>query len=154
HIGVQDAPSEMFGKVMSVSDALMWRYYELLTEEDLEAAKQLHPMEAKKRLAAAIVARFHGAAAGQEARAGFESVFSKKEEPEDLEEFRMNAPMDIVDLMIAADLAPSKNEARRLLEQGGVQLAGRRVAAGEKISLNEPAVIKVGKRRFKKLLPA
>ena len=155
HVGVKDAPADMFGKIMSVSDALMWRYYELLTEEDLDAVRQLHPMEAKKRLAAAIVGRFHGAAAGTEARGQFEAVFSKKEEPEDLTDFGVpKAGLDAVDLIVSAGLAASKNEARRLIEQGGVQLGGRRVNLGDKISVGEPAVLKVGKRRFKRLVPA
>lgn len=155
HVGVKDAPADMFGKLMSVSDALMWRYYELLTEEDLDAVRQLHPMEAKKRLAAAIVGRFHGAVAGTEARSQFEAVFSKKEEPEDLSDFGVpKAGLDAVELIVSAGLAASKNEARRLIEQGGVQLGGRRVNLGEKISVGEPAVLKVGKRRFKRLIPA
>ena len=155
HVGVKDAPVDMFGKIMSVSDALMWRYYELLTEEDLDAVKKLHPMEAKKKLASLIVARFHGAPAGAEARSQFESVFSKKEEPEDLTDFGVpKGGLDVIELIVSAGLAASKNEARRLIEQGGVQLAGRRVNLGEKISVGEPAVLKVGKRRFKRLIPA
>jgi len=155
HVGVNDAPSDMFGKIMSISDDLMWRYYELLTEEDLEAARAKHPMEAKKHLASRIVARFNGDAAGAEARTNFENIFSKKEEPEDLTDFILpKAGLDPVELIVAAGMAASKSEARRLIEQGGVQLGGRRVGLGERISVAEPTVLKVGKRRFKRLVPA
>lgn len=155
HVGVKDAPADMFGKIMSVSDELMWRYYELLTEEDVAASRAKHPMEAKKFLASSIVGRFHGAAAGAEARTNFESVFSKKEEPENLTDFSVpRAGLDPVELIVTAGLAASKSEARRLIEQGGVQLAGHRVSLGEKISVAEPAVLKVGKRRFVRLVPA
>jgi len=153
HIGVKDAAGDMFGKVMSVSDTLMWRYYELLTEEDLEAAKAAHPMESKKRLASLIIAKYHGQDAAVSARAGFESVFSKKEDPEDVEEFPLAQATDVVELIAAAGLAASKSEARRLVEQGGVQLAGRKVALGEKISVTEPTLLKVGKRRFIRIIP-
>lgn len=153
HIGVKDPAADMFGKLMSISDTLMWRYYELLTEEDVELARQSHPMEAKKRLASLIVSRFHGAEAGPQARAGFEAVFSNKEEPEDVAEFRLAEATDVVELIVKAALAPSKSEARRLVEQGGVQLAGRKVSLGEKISVVEPTLLKVGKRRFAKLIP-
>jgi len=154
HVGVKDAPAEMFGKIMSVSDELMWKYYELLTEENVADMKALHPMAAKKNLAQRLTARFHGESVGAEALANFEKVFSKKEEPEEMDDFRLTAGnMDAVDLLIATALAPSKNEARRLIEQGGVQLGGRRVAVGEKISITEPTVLKVGKRRFKRLIP-
>jgi tyrosyl-tRNA synthetase len=155
HVGVKDAPADMFGKIMSVSDILMWKYYELLTEEDLEAARQIHPMEAKKQLAMALVARFHGTPAAVDARSQFEAVFSKKEEPEDLTDFPLQrSGGDAVEIIVAAGLAASKSEARRLIEQGGVQLGGRRVNLGDKISAIEPTVLKVGKRRFVRLVPA
>jgi tyrosyl-tRNA synthetase len=155
HVGVKDPPADMFGKVMSVSDTLMWRYYELLTEEDLDAARRLHPMEAKKKLATLVVSRFHGDKAAADARGQFETVFSKKEEPDDLADFGVpRSGVDAVELIVSAGLAASKNEARRLIEQGGVQLAGRRVNLGDKISVGEPSVLKVGKRRFMRLVPA
>jgi tyrosyl-tRNA synthetase len=155
HVGVNDAPNDMFGKIMSLPDALMWRYFELLTEEEIEPLKKLHPKAAKQKLAGLITARFHGTAAAQGALDHFEKVFSKKEIPEDMETFPVSATgIDIVDLLMKAELAESKNEARRLIEQGGVQLEGRRVALNEKISVSGPSVLKVGKRRFKKLIPS
>jgi tyrosyl-tRNA synthetase len=154
HIGVKDAPNEMFGKIMSVSDELMWKYFELLTEENVSSMKALHPMEAKKKLAALIVGRFHGPTAASDAAAHFAAVFSKKETPDEMEEFALPAePLDVVEVLLQGGCAPSKNEARRLIEQGGVQLDGRKLALGEKISVTQPMILKVGKRRFKKLVP-
>lgn len=155
HVGVKDAPNDMFGKIMSVPDEIMWKYYELLTEEAVKDVKALHPMAAKKKLAGLLVERFHGKNLSGAALQHFESVFSKKEDPDDIEDYRMTVQnIDIVELIVAAQLAASKGEARRLVEQGGVQLEGRKLAVGEKISVSEPIVLKVGKRRFKRLLPA
>jgi tyrosyl-tRNA synthetase len=155
HVGVKDTPNEMFGKVMSISDDLMWKYYELLTEETVADVKKGHPMEAKKKLAGILVKRFHGESDAAAALDHFANVFSRKENPDDMEQFRLTSKeMDAVELIVAAELATSKNEARRLVEQGGVQLDGRRVNLGEKISVSTPGVLKVGKRRFKKLIPA
>jgi tyrosyl-tRNA synthetase len=145
----------MFGKIMSVPDNIMWRYYELLTEEDLDSVKKLHPKEAKVNLAQLMVKKFHGSSAADAAAQHFNSVFSKKEIPDEMEDFALpnSNGMDIVELLLAANLAESKNEARRLLEQGGVQLDGRKISLGEKISISKPQVLKVGKRRFKRLTP-
>lgn len=154
HVGVKDEPADMFGKVMSIPDEIMWRYYELLTDLDVTEHRALHPMEAKKRLAAWITARYHGAEAGAAARAGFENVFSKGDAPEEMETFAVSGALDAVELVVGAGLAASKNEARRLIEQGGVQIDGRRVALGEKVSVVSPVVLKVGKRKFKRLMPA
>ncbi len=155
HVGVKDHANQMFAKIMSISDNGMWAYFELLTEENVAEMKALHPMEAKKKLAGLITARFHGAGEAQTARSEFERVFSKKEAPSDMESFQLLKPeMDAVELLVTAGLAPSKKEARRLLEQGGVQLGEKKVEVGEKIIVHSPLVLKVGKRRFKKLLPA
>jgi tyrosyl-tRNA synthetase len=154
HIGVKDPPNEMFGKIMSISDELMWKYFELLTEENVISMKALHPMEAKKRLAGLIVERFHGPTAAGEAAAHFATVFSKKAMPDEMEETRVpSGPLDIVELLVKVEAATSKNEARRLVEQGGVQLDGRKCELGEQISVTQTMVLKVGKRRFKKLIP-
>jgi tyrosyl-tRNA synthetase len=145
----------MFAKVMSIPDATMWKYYELLTEENVEALKKGHPMEAKKKLGAILVERFHGQSAAAPAREAFERVFSKGETPEDVEDFQMKGrEMDVVELLMSSGLAASKNEARRLVEQGGVQLDGKKIEVGAKIKIASPAVLKVGKRKFKKLIPA
>lgn len=155
HVGIKDAANDMFAKIMSIPDETMWKYFELLTEEDVAAAKKLHPMEAKKKLSGLLTERFHDGTSAQAARDAFERVFSKKETPEDLEDFKMSKNgMDVVELLLSSGLAGSKNEARRLVEQGGVQLDGKKIDLATKIQISSPAVLKVGKRRFKKLIPA
>ncbi len=154
HIAFNDSPKDMFGKTMSVPDDLMWKYFELLTDEDLKVVKALHPKEAKMRLAQQIATRFHGAEAAAEAQKQFDQVFSQKSVPEDIEEFICSkVSIDPVDLLVAAGLAPSRNEARRLVQQGGVEVDGQRAALGAPIDVKKPFILKVGKRRFKKILP-
>lgn len=152
-IALNDPPNEIFGKVMSLSDAMMWKFYELLTEEDLAAAKALHPMEAKKRLAGLLVERIHGAAAAPAARTHFENVFSQRSAPEDIPTHRATrSPIRLLDLLAEAGLAPSKNEARRLIQQGAVEVAGERVTEDRDLVVHAPLLVKVGKRQFRKVL--
>jgi tyrosyl-tRNA synthetase len=161
YIAVEDTPTDMFGKVMSISDELMWSYYELCTdlgEEDLAAmnsevaAGALHPKNAKQKLAGIIVTEFHGAAAAEAARAEFDTVFAGGGLPDDVPSlsFEGGEPVWIVKLMRDAGFAASNGEARRLVGQGAVSLDGERVATDEH---EVPAdgierVLKVGKRRF------
>ncbi len=153
HVGIKDEPNAMFSKIMSISDELMWNYFTLLTEENLTEMKRLHPKQAKETLAEIITARFHSADLAKAARAEFNKIFSKGGVPEDIEDFKTKGAVDAVELLVSAGLAPSKNEARRLLEQGGVQLGDRKVNMGDKIQVTAPTVLKVGKRRFKNLIP-
>jgi tyrosyl-tRNA synthetase len=153
-IGIDEPADSMFGKVMSVPDALMFKFYELLTEEDVAAAKKAHPMEAKKRLGELLVGRYHGAAAARDARERFEKVFSKKELPDEMPAHTASRPsLGAAELIVEAGLAPSKNEARRLLEQGAVEWGGVRVKAGGSLTVEQATVLKVGKRGFRKILP-
>jgi len=157
YVGINEPPDEMFGKIMSISDKLMWRYYELLTDEDHEALKvkvekgEIHPKDAKVALAATIVGDYHGKEAAEKARMNFESIFSKKELPDDIEEFVCNEDeINIVDLIIYIKFAPSRGEAKRLIAQNAVSLDGKLISdMSEKIRLSgEAKVIKVGKRKF------
>jgi len=153
YIALEDPPEEMFGKLMSISDTLMWRYYELLTTEDLSAVKAMHPMEAKLNLASTIVARYHSPSAAADARAEFRQKFSEREFPvESAERTVLSAePMPLVAVITQAGLAPSKTEARRLIAQGGVELDGEKVTDGDRILPAEPGReyrLKVGKKRF------
>ncbi|HCC49308.1 MAG TPA: tyrosine--tRNA ligase [Elusimicrobia bacterium] len=150
YVGLNDLPNDMFGKVMSVSDALMHSYYELLTSEDLAAVKAGHPMEAKKKLAGLITARYHGAEQAQAARTHFEQVFSRKELPAEMETFRAEKAGKLSYLLVAAGLVKGMNEARRLIAQGAVRLDGEKVA--EDINF-EPrnCVLQVGRRQFRKI---
>ncbi|HNW44341.1 MAG TPA: tyrosine--tRNA ligase [Elusimicrobiales bacterium] len=149
-VSLNDTPNDMFGKLMSVSDALMYSYYELLTLEDLAAVKAGHPMEAKKKLAGLITARYHGAEQAAAARANFEQVFSRKELPEEMEIFRAGKSGKLSALMVAAGVAKGSNEARRLITQGAVRLDGAKV---EEDIVFEPreCVLQVGRRQFRKI---
>ncbi|MDP2653812.1 MAG: tyrosine--tRNA ligase [Candidatus Omnitrophota bacterium] len=152
YIGVNEPPQEIFGKVMSISDELMLRYYEILTDEDLSAVRALHPKEAKLNLAMTIVSMLYAAEQAQEAREGFEKVFSQKQLPEDMVEYRLTAGRTeaLADILLATKMAGSKNEVRRLIKQGGVSHEGQKV--GSEGWSAKPGVVKVGKRRFLRIL--
>ncbi len=154
YVGIQEAPREQFGKIMSISDALMLRYYELLTDVDLEEVKAKHPMEAKKQLASLIVARFHGEEAGQQARAGFESQFTKKEIPDDIPEKTIAAEdgvLWIVKALSEGGLTASNSEAMRMIKQGAVSVDGEKITDKDLKLLPGSYLLKVGKRKFLKL---
>lgn len=157
YIGISESPDSMFGKLMSISDTLMWRYFELLsfrTLEDIAALKQeidggRNPRDAKVMLAQEIIARFHSAKAADEALASFEARFRDGAIPDDIPEVNIGgAPVGILKLLREAGLVASGSEAQRNVEQGGVRVNGDRV---EDKSLQLPAgtyVIQVGKRKF------
>jgi len=149
YIGIEESPQEIFGKVMSVSDELMMRYYEVVTDCDLESVRGLHPKEAKLKLAQEIVAQFYDQKAALNSRADFEKVFSRRQVPDDMPEYRIAAGEGIVEILVKAQLAPSKKEARRLIQQGSVSQGEEKVAREDWVV--KPGVLKVGKRRFLKL---
>ncbi len=160
-IALEDAPEDMFGKVMSVSDALMCRYYELLTTENLQAVKQRHPMEAKLDLAEMLVARYHGTEAGPRARDDFHRKFRKREFPKEpdvtivLTATDFSDPeqpvMGLVDLLMRTGLLPSKGEARRLITQGAVAM-NRQIHQDSGVVLplqwDASYQVKIGKRKY------
>ncbi len=150
YIAFNDLPNDMFGKLMSLSDSVMYGYYELLTSEDLAAVKAEHPMEAKKKLAGLVTARYHGAEQASAARTHFEQVFSRKELPENMEVFRAEKPGKLSYLMVAAGLAKGMNEARRLIDQGAVRLDGEKVAEDIVFEPRE-CVLQVGRRQFRRI---
>jgi tyrosyl-tRNA synthetase len=161
-IGIDEPPREMFGKIMSLSDPLMWRYYELLSLdtslEELAAmraradAGEANPRDYKVRLGREIVARFHGGAAADEAVVEFQKRFKKGELPEDMPERRVRAPdgrLPIANLLKEVALTASSTESRRMIEQGAVRIDGERVQdLGLEIDAGTTAVFQVGKRRF------
>jgi len=154
YIGIEDAPSDQFGKVMSASDDLMLRYYELLTDVSLDEIKTMHPMEAKKQLAARIVARFHGDDAGKSARDGFEKQFAKKEVPDDIPEASIaveDGSLWLVKALSQAGLTQSNGEGMRLVKQGAVSVDGEKVSDKDFSLTAGSYLIKCGKRRFLKL---
>jgi tyrosyl-tRNA synthetase len=161
YIGITESPKDMFGKVMSISDELMFRYYLLLSDKtiaEIDALKEAvsggskHPMDAKKELAMEIVARFHSADAAKEAREGFEQVFSKRENPDDMPEHAMNTETKILDAIKALKFLPSNSEARRLAKQGGIYIDGEKTEDIDQCLSAGEYVLKVGKRKFAKLI--
>ena len=161
YVGVTDAPGDQFGKVMSVSDDLMWRYYALvlcLEAEEIAALKQRHPREAKDELARRVVARFHDAAAAQAASAEFARVFSERQNPTDLPEFALTlaqAPdgtIGLLSLLTAAGLAASNGEARRLVQQGGVRIDAEKLSDPHgTVAVRDGMVVRAGKRAFARI---
>jgi tyrosyl-tRNA synthetase len=151
-------PSEMFGKVMSMSDDVMPLYFEVLTDISLDeigelkadlAAGRGSPIDWKKRLAHDIVAQFHSPDQAQAAQAAFERQFQRRELPENMPEHAIDGPTNVVDLIIAAGMASSKSEVRRLIDGGGVRVAGEKVEGYDLIiSPAEPVVVQVGRRKF------
>jgi tyrosyl-tRNA synthetase len=162
YVGIMESPSEIFGKIMSVSDELMWSYYELLTDfpepvivrlkEEIRAGV-LHPMETKMQLAHAIIAGFHGEEAAQKATDEFQRVFRDRQAPEEVAERKL--PRDgmkrLSVLLVDLKLAPSRSEAERLIKQGGVEIDGERVADVKKeLDFTQPGnyLLRAGKKKF------
>jgi tyrosyl-tRNA synthetase len=168
YVAVEDAPNEMFGKLMSISDELMWRYWLLLSdrsEAELAAEQRRvaegarHPMEVKKELAGLLVGELHSAAAAAAARAEFERVFGGGQLPEEIEE-EVREPdgerPSVAKELVEIGFAGSKSEARRLIQQGGVKIDGETVTDinadfGAAVISGQPVLVQVGKRRFKRL---
>ncbi|WP_428054634.1 tyrosine--tRNA ligase [Candidatus Avelusimicrobium stercoris] len=152
YVGLNDEPNDMFGKLMSIPDELMPMYYELLTSENMDEIKAMHPMAAKKKLAGIMVTRFHGEDAAKAALENFEKVFSKKELPTDMPEFKAEDGALLSAIIFAAGAAQSKNKARGLIEQGAVRLKGEKVPQDGPLHFEAGDVLQVGKRHFFKLV--
>lgn len=153
YIGITEPPSEIFGKTMSISDALMLRYYELLTDVPLNEVKDMHPKEAKKKLAGILVSRFYSEHEAQVAEKEFESIFKAGNVPQEIGRVKLNKKeINLVDLLSETKLASSKTQARRLIQQGGVSIDGEVVKDDKAIiALASERLLKVGKRRFLKV---
>ncbi len=158
YVGISESPKDMFGKLMSISDELMFRYYTLLSDmslKDIEKMKHdietgdFHPMTAKKNLAKEIVSRYHGTKAGVEAEEEFVRVFSNKNVPTDIQEYKIQGCF--LDIILALNFASSKSEARRLAEQGGIHFENEKVY-DLTIAPEHEGILKVGKRKFAKLI--
>jgi tyrosyl-tRNA synthetase len=152
YIGIDEPPDEIVGKIMSISDELMMRYYEVLTMESLPGVKAMHPKEAKLKLGEIIVEMFYNAEEAREASARFQKVFSQKQLPDDMPEYILSSEESrlIADILIESGLAPSKKEVRRLLVQGAVTWNGEKIL--DENWAPQPGVLKVGKRRFLKMV--
>jgi tyrosyl-tRNA synthetase len=164
YIGVSEPPNEIFGKVMSVSDTLMWRYFELLSFRSSAEIEALHaetragrnPRDAKVMLAQEIVARFHGAPAADAALQDFETRFRQGGVPDDLPEVMLQAPpsgLPIAQALKSAGLTGTTSEALRMIEQGGVRLDGEKVSdRGLLLAAGTNVVAQVGKRKFCRII--
>ena len=160
YVGITDAAGEMFGKLMSVSDELMWRYIELLSFESLatirnwkdEVAAERNPRDIKVMFAQEIVARFHDQTAAAKALADFEARFKQGALPEDMNEFQLEAgaqPIPIYQVVKQAGLTTSTSAAIRMIEQGGVRMDGEKVTdKNQQFPKGKPVILQVGKRKF------
>ena len=159
HIALRDSPKEMYGKLMSLPDPLMERYFRYVAplepqevEKILKSLKsgELHPRAAKARLASEIVKEYHSAKGAEEAAREFDRVFKEKGLPEEIETIRLKEKeMDILSLLKETGLVPSKMEARRLIAQGGVKIDSQKVSDEHlKVRLEKPVLVQCGKRKF------
>lgn len=163
YIGITERPEEIYGKVMSISDDLMWRYYELLTDRTPQevailknevASGKIHPMAAKGDLARQIVNDFHSPSEAEEAESHFRQVFQKKENPDEIPVFFVateDTNLSLADIMVQVGFAPSKGQARRLVQQGGVSLDGEKISDPLLSLETGEFILKVGKRKFGKV---
>ncbi len=164
YIGIDEPPAEIFGKVMSISDELMWKYFELLTDlssKEIEKLKQqcardeMNPRDAKIDLAQRIIGDFHSAAAAESAKQNFLNQFSKGNLPDDIDEIMITAgSYKIADLLVETKMVESKGEAKRLVKQGGVRVNGEKIqdaGVGEFTIASEKVLIQVGKRKYGKV---
>jgi len=159
YVGVTDAPTDMFGKIMSISDAMMENYYTLLTALAVEQIAELtdpnktHPKQAKVLLGKTIVAQFYGQPAAEAAAAEFDKIFAQGQLPEDIPECPLPAsPIMVKNLLTTCKLVDTSGEAKRMVQQGGVSIDGRKATdANAEIAPRDGMVIQVGKRRFARL---
>ncbi len=159
YIGVTEHPNDMFGKVLSISDELMWRYYELLstkTLDEIESLKQgvesgkLHPKKVKEDLAFEITARFYSAEEAQKAKEEFERVHAKSQIPSDIKEIELQGPIWIAKALVKAGIENSTSQARRDIKQGAVRIDQEKIS-DEQLQLEAGEyILQVGKRKFAK----
>jgi tyrosyl-tRNA synthetase len=168
YVGIDEPPDSIFGKLMSIPDTLMWRYFELLTRlDDAEIAtlRAGHPMDAKKRLASTITAQYHGEAAAVAAQDRFARIFQQRQQPEAADVVHVDsAALDaddraagtrdasLVRVLVAAGMTPSSSEARRMIRQGAVDVDGERVADVNARITHGDHLVRVGKRAFKRVV--
>jgi len=159
YIGVTEDPKSMFGKIMSISDQVMWEYIKLLSDLDPERLRDKHPKEVKLNLAESLVSFYHSKQKALKERKEFEQVFSQGRLPNEMPVYKVKeSSVDIIEILYKAKLVASKNEARRLLSQGGISLLdseAKVITVVKEQSLKitpEGAIFKVGKKRFLKLI--
>jgi tyrosyl-tRNA synthetase len=165
YIGINESPDDIFGKIMSISDSLMLKYYELLSDMTLVELEKLkadlktgsvHPMEAKKALGREIAGRYYGQAAAAQAEENFVKRFRDNQTPDEMPEIALpaeNGKLLLCKLLAAAALVPSNSEGRRAIKAGGVRINGEKVADENiEVAAAGEYVIQVGKRRFARIV--
>ena len=164
YIGISDEPSQIYGRTLSIPDNLIYQYFELatnVTNEKLKEIKNLlndgntNPRDIKRELARALVTMYHNQDLALVAEQEFDNIFINKGLPDEIEEINVgdNKEINILDLIILVDFAPSKAEARRLVTQGGVSINGEKISDVQfKVSVIQGMILKVGKRKFIKLI--
>jgi tyrosyl-tRNA synthetase len=156
YIGIDDAPNDMFGKIMSISDDLMWRYLELLSFESLETIADWktevkngeNPRNIKFRLADEIITRFHDKTSAEQAQQNFINRFAKNQIPDEMEEFEFESGTKIANLLKDANLVNSTSEAFRMIKQGAAKIDGDKITNKDLEPVQGTAVYQVGKRKF------
>ena len=164
YIGIDEEPNEMFGKIMSISDELMWKYYELLTDMSVDEINSLrfkcesnamNPRDAKVELAKHIIKDFHSVEAAENAEQSFVNQFSKGQMPDEIDELSVDSQnYKLIDLLVQTNLTASKSETRRLIDQGGVKIDGEKISdtsAEIEVTAEKSFIIQVGKRKFLKV---
>jgi tyrosyl-tRNA synthetase len=164
YIGISESPQEIFGKTLSISDDLIYTYFELATDipnnilkgikEQLSDPK-VNPRDLKRELARTLVKMYHSEEAALQAETEFDKIFVKKDVPDNLAEHKIKGKKEIgiIDLIMEVKFAPSKGEARRLVTQGGVSLNGEKIEdINHSIKLNGEKILKVGKRKFIRII--
>ncbi len=162
YVGITESPTQMFGKIMSISDELMWSYYDLLTDfpppvivrvKEEVSTGVLHPMDAKMQLAHNIIAGFHGEDAARKASDEFRRVFRERQAPDEapIRKLQRGEPKRLTALLVELALAPSRSEAERLMKQGGVEINGERTADVKReldLSKSGEFLVRAGKKKF------
>ena len=162
YIGIDEAPNETYGKVMSIPDKLIYPYFELISDVDLSeladikrklCTRDVNPRDLKKYLARTVVRMYHGENSAKEAEKEFDRIFVQKKLPDKMQQFTLDAATcRIDDLLIITKTASSKSDARRLIQQGGVSIDGEKISDPfMEIGINREMILKVGKRKFAKI---
>lgn len=162
YVGITDSPKNMFGKLMSIPDELIAKYFELTTDafphkvEEYQSGLKdgtIHPRDAKVDLAKTIVRMYHSASAAEKAAEEFDKVFAKKELPEDIKEYKMHqSKVNIIDLLVETGLMGSRGEAKRKVREGAIDINGTRIDdIGYVVKIGKPVIVKAGKHKFIKV---
>ncbi|HQS66359.1 MAG TPA: tyrosine--tRNA ligase [Sulfuricurvum sp.] len=160
YIAVADEPNDMYGKILSISDTLMWRYYELLSAKtlvEIESLRKgvedgtLHPKKVKEALALEITQRFHSEAQAQEAANEFQRVHAQSEIPTEMDEFSFEGPVWIAKLLVDSKLSPSTSQARREIKQGSVKIDQNKLSDDQLQLEAGEYVLQIGKRKFARI---